>query len=63
MQDATSQHAMDKIAEILLALLTAAGTISALTETEKDDDIVDMLKRILSAIVLGRSYKKPTNNE
>lgn len=49
--------------EILLALLTAAGTISALTETEKDDDIVDMLKRILSAIVLGRSYKKPTNNE
>jgi hypothetical protein len=47
----------------LLALLTAAGTISALTETEKDDDIVDMLKRILSAIVLGRSYKKPNNNE
>jgi len=49
--------------EILLALLTAAGTISALTETEKDDDIVDMLKRILSAIVLGRSYKKPNNNK
>jgi hypothetical protein len=49
--------------EILLALLTAAGTISALTETEKDDDIVDMLKRILSAIVLGRTYKKPTNNQ
>ena len=54
---------LDNWPEILLALLTAAGTISALTETEKDDDIVDMLKRILSAIVLGRSYKKPTNNE
>jgi hypothetical protein len=54
---------LDNWPEILLALLTAAGTISALTETEKDDDIVDMLKRILSAIVLGRSYKKPNNNE
>ena len=54
---------LDNWPEILLSLLTAAGTISALTETEKDDDIVDMLKRILSAIVLGRSYKKPTNNE
>ena len=54
---------LDNWPEILLALLTAAGTISALTETEKDDDIVGMLKRILSAIVLGRSYKKPTNNE
>ena len=54
---------LDNWPEILLALLTAAGTISALTETEKDDDIVDMLKRILSAIVLCRSYKKPNNNE
>ena len=54
---------LDNWPEILLALLTAAGTISALTETEKDDDIVDMLKRILSAIVLGRSYKKPNNHE
>jgi len=54
---------LDNWPEILLALLTAAGTISALTETEKDDDIVDMLKRILSAIVLGRSYKKPNNNK
>ena len=54
---------LDNWPEILMALLTAAGTISALTETEKDDDIVDMLKRILSAIVLGRSYKKPNNNE
>ena len=54
---------LDNWPEILLALLTAAGTISALTETEKDDDIVDILKNILSAIVLGRSYKKPTNNE
>jgi hypothetical protein len=41
--------------EILLAVITAAGTITALTETEKDDNIVDLLKRILSAVVLGRS--------
>ena len=54
---------LDNWPEILLALLTAAGTISALTSTEKDDDIVDMLKRILSAIVLGRTYKKPNNNK
>ena len=41
--------------EILLAVITAAGTITALTETEKDDNIVDLFKRILSAVVLGRS--------
>lgn len=41
--------------EILLAALTAAGTITALTESEKDDKIVDVLKRILSAVLLGKS--------
>ena len=44
-------------AEIALAVITAAGTISALTETEKDDNIVDLLKRIINAVVLGRSKK------
>ena len=44
-------------AEILLALITAAGTITALTETEKDDNIVDLIKPILNAVVLGRSKK------
>lgn len=45
-------------AEIALAVLTAAGTITALTETEKDDKAVDILKRIVNAVVLGRSRKR-----
>ncbi len=44
-------------AEIALAVITAAGTITALTETEKDDNIVDLLKRIINAVILGRSKK------
>ena len=42
-------------AEIALAIIAAAGTITALTETEKDDNIVDLIKRILQAVILGRS--------
>lgn len=45
-------------AEIALAIITAAGTITALTETEKDDKVVDILRRILNAIVLGRSKRR-----
>jgi hypothetical protein len=45
-------------AEITLALLTAAGTVTALTETEKDDKIVNVMKRILQAVVLGKSRNK-----
>jgi len=45
-------------AEIALAVLTAAGTITALTETEKDDKVVDILKRIVNAVVLGRSKRR-----
>jgi len=45
-------------AEIALAILTAAGTITALTETEKDDKVVDILKRIVNAVVLGRSKRR-----
>tara|TARA_R110002167_G_scaffold73033_1_gene204926 strand:- start:15535 stop:15699 length:165 start_codon:yes stop_codon:yes gene_type:complete len=44
-------------ASILLALITAAGTLTALTETKKDDAIVNVLKRILQAVVLGKSRK------
>ena len=44
--------------EIALAILTAAGTVTALTETEKDDKIVDVLKRIINAIVLGRTNRR-----
>jgi hypothetical protein len=42
-------------AEIALAIIAAAGTITALTETTKDDNIVDLVKRILQAIILGKS--------
>ncbi len=45
-------------AEIALALLTAAGTLTALTETQKDDKVVDVLKRIFNAVVLGRNKIK-----
>ena len=45
--------------EILLAGITAAGTITALTETEKDDKIVNVLSRILNAVVMGaKSHSK-----
>ena len=42
-------------AEIFLALIAAAGTITALTETTKDDGIVDLLKRIVNAVIMGRN--------
>lgn len=42
-------------AEIVLALITLAGTITALTETKTDDKWLDVLKRILNAIILGRT--------
>lgn len=45
-------------AEIALAILTAAGTITALTESTKDDKAVDILKRIVNAVVLGRSKRR-----
>ena len=41
--------------ELLLALITFLGTYTALTETTKDDRILDVIKRILSAVVLGRN--------
>ena len=48
---------LENWAEIVLALIAAAGTITALTETEKDDSIVDLIKRILQAVILGKSKK------
>jgi len=45
-------------AEIALSILTAAGTISAITESERDDKIVDVLKRIVNAVILGRSKRR-----
>jgi hypothetical protein len=48
---------LDNWAELALILITAAGSITALTESEKDDTIVDVLKRILNAVILGKSKK------
>ena len=41
--------------ELLLALVTFLGTYTALTETTKDDNVLDIIKRILSAVVFGRN--------
>ncbi len=43
--------------EILNVFLVAAGTLTALTETKKDDRIVNVLSRILQAVVLGKNRK------
>lgn len=48
----------DHFYEILTALIAAAGTITALTETEKDDKVVNIIGRILQAIFLGKSRGK-----
>jgi hypothetical protein len=48
---------LDNWAELALIVITAAGSITALTESEKDDTIVDVLKRILNAVILGKSKK------
>jgi hypothetical protein len=42
---------------IALSLITAAGTLTALTETKKDDRIVNVLSRILQAVVMGKNRK------
>tara|TARA_R110000751_G_scaffold9752_2_gene36011 strand:+ start:3209 stop:3364 length:156 start_codon:yes stop_codon:yes gene_type:complete len=41
--------------ELLLAAITFLGTYTALTETKKDDKILDIIKRILNAVVFGRN--------
>tara|TARA_R110000824_G_scaffold386285_1_gene581163 strand:+ start:116 stop:277 length:162 start_codon:yes stop_codon:yes gene_type:complete len=42
---------------IALSIITAASTLTALTETTKDDKIVNILSRILQAIVMGKNRK------
>jgi hypothetical protein len=41
--------------EILLAVITLLGTFTALTESKKDDTILDIFRRIVNAVVLGRN--------
>ncbi|MFZ9960374.1 MAG: hypothetical protein ACO3GP_08275 [Candidatus Limnocylindrus sp.] len=45
----------DNWAELALALIGLMGTISALTSTTKDDTVVDILKKILMAVVVGKT--------
>ncbi len=47
----------DNWSELLLALITLAGTITALTETEADDKWFDVVKRVLNAVLLGKAKK------
>lgn len=47
-------------AELALAVVTLLGTWSGLTESTKDDRIVDVLSRIVNAVVFGRSKAKRT---
>tara|TARA_R100000900_G_scaffold134437_1_gene111679 strand:- start:2599 stop:2805 length:207 start_codon:yes stop_codon:yes gene_type:complete len=44
--------------ELVLALITFAGTYTALTATKKDDEILDIISRIFNAIILGKSTCK-----
>ena len=41
--------------ELLLAAITFFGTYTALTETTKDDKLLDIVRRILNAVILGRN--------
>jgi|TARA_R110000751_G_scaffold59335_1_gene124594 hypothetical protein len=45
-------------ATLALALITFLGSYTALTESTKDDKIVNVLSRILQAVVFGKSRKK-----
>ena len=44
-------------AELTLALLSLLGTFTALTESQADDSWVDVVKRVVNAIVLGKASK------
>jgi hypothetical protein len=42
-------------AEITLAVITLAGTVTALTETKADDKWLDVVKRIVQAVLMGKT--------
>ena len=44
--------------ELSLALISALSTYTALTETNKDDKALNVLQRIIQAIVLGKSRRR-----
>lgn len=48
------QFLIENWAELLLAVITLAGTITGLTASEKDDLILDKIRKVLSAILMGK---------
>lgn len=44
--------------QLALALISALSTYTALTESEKDDKVLDVLKRVIQAIVLGTTKRR-----
>tara|TARA_R110000751_G_scaffold151569_1_gene256541 strand:+ start:292 stop:453 length:162 start_codon:yes stop_codon:yes gene_type:complete len=45
-------------AEIALAIITLLGSLTAITESKKDDKIVNILSRIIQAVLFGKNRKK-----
>ena len=41
-------------AEIVLALITLLGTITALTESTTDDKWLDVVRKVITAVVMGK---------
>ena len=41
--------------KLILASITFLGTYTALTETTKDDRLLDIIRRIFNAVILGRN--------
>ncbi len=44
--------------ELLLAIITLLSTYTALTETEKDDKLIDIVRSVVLAIIAGTTGKK-----
>jgi len=45
-------------AELLLAVITLISTYTALTETDKDDKFIDIVRSVVLAIIAGTTGKK-----
>jgi hypothetical protein len=43
---------------LALAIISALSTFTALTESTKDDKILDVVKRIIQAIVMGTTKRR-----
>ena len=41
--------------ELTLALITFLGSYTAITESTKDDGILDIIRRVFNAVILGRN--------